>query len=197
MDKPWKVVFAFVGVFIAGSVFGGFFALRIGGRVLQMENPALRARPLDQRNAQQQRPLLGGLQPVQAAQLMRRYAERLDLTPEQKEKINPLIQRATEDIRRQQQINLRENSIILQRLQQDLAKELTADQRVRLEKMEQRQQELRNQYGDRGNPGPRQPGREGARGFGGPGAPKQPPEGDAGKGMRPLPPVPPTGAGGK
>ena len=27
MDRPWKVVFAFVGVFVAGAVFGGVFVL--------------------------------------------------------------------------------------------------------------------------------------------------------------------------
>ena len=187
MDKPWKVVFAFIGIFIAGAVFGGFFSLRIGGRVLQMQAPARNPGP-KAGFAAQQGPLLGGVEPVRAAQIMRRYAEQLDLTPEQKERINPLIQRATEDIRRQQQINFRENSVILQRLQQDLAKELTPEQRKRLEKMEQRQRDLRNVYDNPGVQGQRPGiGRDGMRG--GKGGPKQSPEGGAPKGIRPSPDV--------
>lgn len=202
MDKPWKVVFAFVGVFIAGAVFGGFFALRIGGRVLQMDGLAIRGKagsPQD-RPQPQQRPLIASVEPVRAAQIMRRYAEQLELTPEQKERINPLIQRATEDLRRQQQTNFRESSIILQRLQEDLAKELTPDQRKRLEKLEQKQRDLRMLYGGRGAAGPRPPGeRDGARAGspGGPGAPKPPPDGGEGKGMRPQPPAPEPGDAGK
>ena len=32
MDKPWKVIVAFIGVFIAGAVFGGVFSLRSAGK---------------------------------------------------------------------------------------------------------------------------------------------------------------------
>ena len=79
---------------------------------------------------------------VQAPQLMRRYVERLDLTAEQKEKINPLLVRAAADIRRQQQTNLQETAIIIQHLQEDLAKELTPVQRVRLEEMTENQRQI-------------------------------------------------------
>lgn len=197
MDKPWKVIFAFVGVFIAGAVFGAFFSLRSGGRLPQMQGAAFRGKGPGMQVAppqqNQPRPLLGSMQPIQAAQIMRRYAERLDLTPEQKDRIHPLIQRATEDIRRQQQNNLRENGIIVQRLQQDIAKELTVEQRIRLEKMEQRQREIMQQQraanGEHGGPGlrPPNPGREPFRG-GGPRPPVEPREDPT----RPQPPVGPA-----
>lgn len=176
MDKPWKVIFAFVGVFIAGAVFGAFFSLRSGGRLPRIQGAGFRNQgmpalqnPSPQPN--QQRPMLGATQPIQATQIMRRYAERLNLTPEQKDRIHPLIQRATEDIRRQQQNNFRENGIIVQRLQQDIAKELTGEQRARLEKMEQRQRELMQQRAGNGEPGgmgprPGNSGREPFRGGG-------------------------------
>lgn len=147
MDKPWKVIFAFVGVFIAGAVFGGLFTFRIGDHLLQKQG-----RPMGGRGAlapgQQpmQRPLLGGSQPVQPAQLLRRYAERLELTTEQKERIRPLVQRAAMDIRRQQQNHFRESGVILQRLQRDIADELTPEQRSTLRKMEQRQREITSEH---------------------------------------------------
>ena len=39
MDRPWKVILAFVGVFIAGAVFGGFFTLRSAARVVEVARP--------------------------------------------------------------------------------------------------------------------------------------------------------------
>jgi hypothetical protein len=161
MEKPWKVVVAFVGVFIAGAVFGGFFALRVNQRDVRprflpiVSSPAPAGVP-----PAGETPSLpkgaGGIRPntplpqlplpaamaVQAPQLMRRYVERLDLTTEQKEKINPLLVRAAADIRRQQQTNLRETAIIIQHLQEDLGKELTPVQRVRLEEMTENQRQI-------------------------------------------------------
>ncbi|MSU68592.1 MAG: hypothetical protein EXS40_08465 [Opitutaceae bacterium] len=155
MEKPWKVVVAFVGVFIAGAVFGGFFALRVNQRdmrprfsqaivssapapVGQTQAPSSGNRPKTPLPQLQ----LPAAMAVQAPQLMRRYVERLDLTAEQKEKINPLLVRAAADIRRQQQTNLQETAIIIQHLQEDLAKELTPVQRVRLEEMTENQRQI-------------------------------------------------------
>jgi len=165
MDKPWKVVFAFVGIFIAGAVFGAFFSLRIGGRILQMERPELRGGGAGPQNPQppaQQRPPAPMAAAWQAPQLMRRFTERLDLTPEQKEQIRPVIQRAADDFRRQTATNLREHAIIMQRLQEDIAKVLTPEQQARLEKMEQRQHELLG-HGERAGGLGARPGREGFR----------------------------------
>ena len=166
MESPWKVIAAFVGVFVAGSVFGGLLALRFSDRdvspaslpPLAMSPPTQGQtppppQPATQPPSQSKGP---GLRPnavpaqlqlppgmaVQAPQLMRRYVERLDLTAEQKERITPLIQRAAADLRRQQQTNFRETGIIFQHLQEDLAKELTPDQRTRLEEMAERQRLL-------------------------------------------------------
>jgi hypothetical protein len=165
MEKPWKVIVAFVGVFIAGSVFGGLLALRLNQRDLAPRfSPAavtLRSGPAPahgqpalapaQPQANPQVPRLTAAVPqlqlppgmaVQAPQLMRRYVERLGLTAEQKERINPLIQRAAADLRRQQQTNFRETGIIFQHLQEDLGKELTPAQRGRLDEMAEHQRQI-------------------------------------------------------
>lgn len=174
MDKPWKVIAAFIGVFIAGAVFGGFFALGFGSHLSASPTPAatattaptpasaIAAVPAEPKAAsaptvtgnpapatapapkpQQPRPpLLQVPYAWQEPQLMRRYADRLDLTAEQKNKINPVIQRALEDYRRLQQTQFRETGIIVQRMQADIRKELTPDQITELDKMEQRQREI-------------------------------------------------------
>jgi Spy/CpxP family protein refolding chaperone len=69
-------------------------------------------------------------------------AERLELTNEQKEKIRPLVDRAEDEIRQLRQISIKETGLILRRLQQTLAVELTPEQRKKLEKMQERQREL-------------------------------------------------------
>lgn len=163
MEKPWKVIAAFAGVFVAGSVFGGLLVLRFSGSDQSMSTPAVPVagspatqppvatppaitatqRPAGQPN--QPPPPQLQLPPGMAAQtpqIMKRYVERLDLTAEQKERVNPLIQRATADLRRQQQNNFRETGVIIQHLQEDIAKELTPVQRKRIEEMAERQREL-------------------------------------------------------
>jgi hypothetical protein len=183
MEKPWKVVVAFVGVFIAGSIFGGLLALRLNKRdLLPRPSPVTVSQPAPQSTvppAQSPAPALAtpqttptpptvtAVQPtpptitarpnqaqpvaqiqlptgmaVQAPHLMRRYVDKLDLTAEQKERIHPLIVRATNDLRRQQQTNLRETGIIIQHLQEDIAKELSPAQRGRIEEMAEKQRQI-------------------------------------------------------
>ncbi len=140
MDKPWKVILAFLGVFIAGAVFGGFFSLGVGRRILEMEGlptakAALPAAPQTSAAvATTQKPPPPALPPsVQSAQLLRRVANQLDLTPAQKAQITPIIQRSLQDIWRQQQSLYRETTFITQRMKQDIAKELTPEQQTRLD----------------------------------------------------------------
>ena len=134
MDKPWKVIVAFVGVFLFGSVFGGLLALRFDQRAAA---PRRAAPPLQAQGA----PLPG---------ILRHFADRLDLTAEQREKIRPMVERAEEDFRRIRQTSLRDTGVILKRLQEDFSSELTPEQRKKLEKMQERQKEmLREERGDR------------------------------------------------
>jgi hypothetical protein len=160
MDQPWKVVTAFVGVFVAGAVFGGFFAVGVGPKLLpSAPAPIAPSAPIvtttvtptpapTTAQAPKQAPNAARIPPLQVPpslqnpQMLRRYAERLDLTSEQKENITPRIQRATEDFRRLWVGYVRETSIIVQRLQEDIRKELTPEQIAKLDLWEQRQKEL-------------------------------------------------------
>lgn len=204
MEKPWKVIAAFIGVFIAGSIFGGLLALRVSkvrdqqNRMVQVAlqsepvpattvpavtgnatttavpgtgTPAASTTTVGQTTvavgsttapavtvpattpAQGQpaaaRPAVAQMtQPLpatlvgQAPALMRRYMDRLDLTPEQKEHINPTITRASKDLVRQQQTNNREIGFILQHMQEDINRDLTAPQRVKLDEMIEKQRAM-------------------------------------------------------
>ncbi len=152
MDKPWKVIAAFIGVFIAGAVFGGFFTLRGPARRL----PPPQTRPLAQLPpAGQPRQVAGPqLSPQSGShtrsnpitpQLMRGFTKSLQLTPEQREKIQPIVSRAGEDFQRlreedvrRRQENFADVARVNERMYADVAAVLTPEQRTELQAMRQR-----------------------------------------------------------
>src|SRR6266498_2113039 len=98
MEVPWKVIFAFVGVFIAGAIFGGVFTVGVSARrlgnnprqMLQSERPLAQLPPASQPKT------AGPPLPSQAApsrpnpilpHLMGQFTKRLNLTGEQRRAI--------------------------------------------------------------------------------------------------------------
>ena len=168
MEQPWKVIFAFLGVFVAGAVFGGFFSLRVahGAWVVDSTAPvkltAASAQPSTSHTTPAQPPIAPSgaaakvnppaqpaPQDVQRAQLMRRVASQLGLTPAQKGLVDPMIRRAVQDIWRQQQNFFRETAFITERMKQEIARELTPEQQNRLEELWQNAlQEFRKRQAD-------------------------------------------------
>ena len=137
MDKPWKVIMAFVGVFIAGAVFGGFFTLRSAAkrpvdraRVAQPSSPKGKAGAT---GTAQSPALTGRIAP----QVMRQLTQRLSPTPEQKKAITPIVARAAEDMQRMQREHLAATTRTTERMYADVAAILTAEQRTQLEQMRQ------------------------------------------------------------
>ena len=147
MDKPWKVIFAFVGVFMAGAVFGGLFTLRAGGgrlANLRMSNrPPMQGQTPGPGQAQGQRfgPAQGpgqGPMQIQGAigpAMLRQLNQRLKLTDEQREKIRPVVVRAAEEMQRLRGENLQNTTRIVERMHLDIAAWLTPGQRDALEDM--------------------------------------------------------------
>lgn len=154
MDKPWKVILAFVGVFMAGAVFGGIFTLRASGKRLAAERgadpsverskgvtvapPATKSAPAPGVGAPAQ-PV-----PVQppgprsiGPALMRQFTQRLNPDPEQTKKIRPLVNRAAEDLQRLQREHLQDTTRVTERMYEDVAALLTRPQRTQLEMMRQ------------------------------------------------------------
>jgi Spy/CpxP family protein refolding chaperone len=112
-DKPWKLVLLLTGIFLAGAVTGGFVTVRV-------------ARNWAQRAAQ----------PEQwGPKRLKMLAKKLELTPEQIEKLQPIIKRDMEDLNRVRQTGFREARRILERMESDVAAELTSEQKVKFEQL--------------------------------------------------------------
>lgn len=157
MDKPWKVILAFTGIFFAGTVTGVLVAPRLFQKVVERRGqpPGSWTRSFA---GQQQQPQLG-------PQLFRRITVQLDLKPEQLEKINPIEQRTIEELRKTRRESQRTTEQIIEKMQEEVAATLTPEQRVKFdelvaksrERMQNflREQEQRNRGGGRrGGDGP-------------------------------------------
>ncbi len=159
MEKPWKVVIAFLVVFVAGAVFGGVFALGVNARrqsTLVRSSPTPAPEPVATVNPPTPNPtatvpvpqpvpkklVLAGL-PAGALspQLIRQFTQRLELTPGQRQRIRPFIDRASEDILRLRQENLADTARVTERMYEDISATLTPAQRTELEKMRVQMQE--------------------------------------------------------
>jgi len=137
MNKPWKVVLAFVGVFVAGGLCGSALSLRL-----------LRGFHL------------GGRPPVRL-NIMGRLEKSLNLTEAQKEKIRPIVQRTQQETQRLRRENVRDLAAVMDRMHADLKAELTPEQGVKLEEMRKRFREraerVRGQFRDHDRPPPPPP----------------------------------------
>ncbi len=162
MDKAWKVVLAFVVIFMAGAGTGSLIALRYAKAFLpQPRQP-------------------GAVVQQFGIMQMQNLAERLDLTDAQREKIKPIVQKSATDLRRLSSDSQRETRDILTSMHNQVAALLTPDQVKKFDQMRQQiQRRMNQQFQDRG----RWSG--GAGGMNGrpPGAGGQ---GGPGQGFRPM-----------
>lgn len=134
MDRPWKVIAAFIGVFIAGAVFGGFFTLRSAGKWFANPRPRPTGAASKTSGSAQQAQTPGGRI---APQVMRQLTQRLNPTPEQQKAIRPIVGRASEDLQRLQREHLADTTRTTERMYADVAAILTPEQRSKLEQMRQ------------------------------------------------------------
>jgi Spy/CpxP family protein refolding chaperone len=140
MEKPWKVVFAFICVFMAGAVFGGFFTLRDTKRgevVTTVTPPPVQTPGAAQRPPAPPVPVGVQIQPA----IMRQFTQRLRLTVEQREKIKPVVAHATEELQRLRRENLQDTTRVMETMYADVAASLTPEQRAELEDMKRKMQE--------------------------------------------------------
>ena len=164
MDVPWKVILAFVGVFIAGAVFGGVFTIGVSARrfVNVPKQPLPAERPIQQLPAVQPPkvqvagPLApkGGkemmvrnpITPVLMNQLTRKLS---GLTDVQNDSLRKTVGRAGEDLHRLRLNNFEDVGRVTERMYADVSAVLTLEQRGELEKMrretEDKLQKKRNQ----------------------------------------------------
>lgn len=156
MDKPWKVISAFVGVFVAGAIFGGFFTLRATHKQPAfVEQAAVPPKASPAVTVENKAPLPTSgettkAQAVTAVQVpptrppdrilpavMNQMTRRLNPTVEQRKKILPVVARATDDIQRLTREHWQDTTRVTDRMYEDIAAILTPEQQVQLEKMRQ------------------------------------------------------------
>ncbi|MCW5547670.1 MAG: hypothetical protein KIT44_01770 [Opitutaceae bacterium] len=126
MSTTWKISLAFLGVFAAGAVFGGFFAQRLA-----------RPAPADVAPPRAERPADGQF----AVMILKRLSQRLELTPEQEAAIRPIVAQADQEMRRLRREGFRESLAVAERMHAEVATILTEAQRRQLEQMKQAMRE--------------------------------------------------------
>ena len=132
MNRRFKVILVFVGVFLAGAICGG----AVASRVMKQDRP-------DWRRGTR-------------LQLMDRFNEELKLTEAQKVKIAPIVSRAQEETQNFRRESIRGIAVVMERMHTEMAAELTPEQRLRLEDMRKRFREradrMRREFRDQDRP---------------------------------------------
>jgi hypothetical protein len=155
MDVPWKVIVAFLGVFVAGAIFGGVFTIgvsaRRGGNALRQLPPAERGiGQLPPANPVVRPQVAGPLAPnapprpnAITLQLLKQFERRLGATAtaEQREEMKKILGRAGEDFHRLRSENFENVGRVTERMYADISGLLTFEQRGELEKMRKQAEE--------------------------------------------------------
>jgi Spy/CpxP family protein refolding chaperone len=119
----WKVAFLVLASFVAGAVTGAFLIMGSAKDEMRRERDPLRW----------------------FSNTPDRWRTEMKLTPEQDQKIRPILQQIDDELTNRRVVNLRETEGILSRGEDRLSRVLTADQRPRLHQtFEQRRQRLRD-----------------------------------------------------
>jgi len=114
-----RAIFYVVVIFIAGAVFGSALTIGIGRRVIERtKNPA-----------------------IWNVEAMRRLDHRLDLTPEQRERVRPILVEMAQRMREVRIASRREWTAIIQDTRDRLRAELTPAQQVEFDKLAARTRE--------------------------------------------------------
>lgn len=149
MDKPWKVILAFLGVFMAGAVFGGLFTLRASAKRFASELELSRAAnpPPTVVVKESPPPAQAATQPPAKATptpqdrnvivVMRQLNQRVSPTADQQKAMRVIVARATEDLQRLQREHWQDTTRVTERMYEDLGAVLSPEQRTQLEKMRQ------------------------------------------------------------
>jgi len=117
MGRIILVSLVFAAIFATGVITGAFVMLNVVKHRAQKNNPPPAiAVPFN-------------------PQMLRRFADQLDLTREQREQLRPIIMQYAEEFR----VQRRENDSAVQRMEEDVDKVLTPDQRVKLGKLKDEQ----------------------------------------------------------
>jgi Spy/CpxP family protein refolding chaperone len=134
--KTWQVILATVAIFLAGLVTGGATALGVVRWIAR--HP--RVNPAQMAGQYFARPGPGQAQQI-GPQLMRSFANQLDLTDEQRARIGPIVRRTVTQLGRQRREVQLSSALAIERMQDEIADVLTPDQRTKFEELIRAQKE--------------------------------------------------------
>jgi hypothetical protein len=144
MDKPWKIILLLAGIFVTGATTGGLVAVRVCKE--QLDKPK-QPPPVEQWTVER----------------LKRLKERLKLSPEQVEKVKPVMKRDMEELSQLRGDFFTKSRTIVDRMEKDIAAHLTPEQLQEFEKVKQESAERwrrmqERERGDKKHDGPRRPG---------------------------------------
>jgi Spy/CpxP family protein refolding chaperone len=119
----WKLILAFVLVFLAGGACGFFGAFHVHPFFARMDPGAM------------------------AEHMKERLRAELKLTPEQMQQISPVIDRAASQLKTKREQTMRDVHEIFEQAHRDMQPFLTPEQRTRLEELEKRHRHLLHRHG--------------------------------------------------
>jgi Spy/CpxP family protein refolding chaperone len=122
MGRSFLAGFVFFAIFVAGGVAGYFFGFRWASKLRDVEM-----------RKDRQPSIVVPYGPM----VLKRFAEQLDLTRDQREKLRPIIMQYMEQMRT---LGGQRDSA-MQHMQEEVDKVLTFDQRVKLEKLKEEQRD--------------------------------------------------------
>ena len=128
MVKPWQVILATIGIFVAGLVTGGAVAFRIVKGMKQSQ----------QAQATSQTGVRPMLSPDQLGpQLIHRFAmaKELSLMPAQRMKINQIARGTAEKLSRLRRETALNSLLLIEQMQDEISNELTPQQREKFENL--------------------------------------------------------------
>lgn len=115
LKKNWKVALYLAAIFIAGGITGSFMTLQI-----------LKYTIHSHRNPQDW-----------SAMLMKRLESNLKLTPQQVQKIRPIVDQSVNELKTIRSKTIYESSQVIHRTEEQISRELTPDQQKRFQEIQQ------------------------------------------------------------
>lgn len=150
MAKTWQVILATIAIFVAGLVTGGATAVGVMkwmARTRAMNNQAAFMPGFFRQGQPQQF----------GPQLMRAFANQLDLTEDQKAKIMPIVRRTAAQLGRDRREVQLKVALAIERMQDDISEYLTPEQRSKFEELVARQRQRLQQFRQAAQPTGEQP----------------------------------------
>jgi uncharacterized membrane protein len=126
MATPLKIILTVSGIFLTGAVTGSFVGFRLAERHAASQKMSPRGGPVE---------LLGG-----------RAAEKLNLSPEQKQRVRPIIRRTAEDLRSISHDAFSRSAELIAEMDAELAKILSTEQLEKLREIRAKESERRRQW---------------------------------------------------